>query len=238
MALGDDRHSPAFGDPSGPDRKTQFIELCVFLSLIFPTMVLFFFVRHQKFAGLDITIVATVFHDLAFVGLIAFFVWRNGEPVKRLGWSAGQFQKEVWIGIVLFVAVFMAAGLLDRFFAASGLSSSHGSLPSFLRARGTVQYVALTLMIVVVAFAEETIFRGYLILRLRNLTGSDLGAVIISSIIFSLGHGYEGTAGMITVFFIGGVLATVYIWRKNLVAPMVIHFLQDFVSIVLLPLMR
>lgn len=238
MALSDDRRGPASDDLSGPDRKTQFIELCVFLSLIFPTMVLFFFVRHQKFAGLDITILATVFHDLAFVGLIVFFVWRNGEPVKRLGWSAGQFQREVWLGIVLFVAVFMAASLLDRFLTASGVSSSHGSLPSFLKAKSPAQYAALTLMIVVVAFAEETIFRGYLILRLRSLTGSDLGAIVISSVIFSLGHGYEGTAGMITVFFIGAVLATVYIWRKNLVAPMVIHFLQDFVSIVLLPLMK
>jgi membrane protease YdiL (CAAX protease family) len=57
-------------------------------------------------------------------------------------------------------------------------------------------------------------------------------AVAVSSVIFSLGHGYEGLAGMITVGALGATFATVYLWRKSLVAPMVMHFLQDFVTIV------
>lgn len=233
-----EQYSPGAEDIPHRDKRTQLIELCVFLFLIFPSMVLFFFVRHQEFAGLDIGVLATVFHDLALVCLIAFFVWRNGEPVRRIGWSAREYQKEIWIGVAIFAFVFLAASLIDRLLTAAGFSSSHGTLPSFLTARSPAQYVAISLMIVVVAFAEETIFRGYLMLRLRNITGSDAASVIISSIIFSLGHGYEGTAGMMTVFLIGAVLAMVYLWRKTLVAPMVIHFLQDFVGIVVLPLLK
>jgi membrane protease YdiL (CAAX protease family) len=56
-------------------------------------------------------------------------------------------------------------------------------------------------------------------------------------VIFSLGHGYEGTAGVITVGMMGIVFAPVYMWRKSLVAPIVMHFLQDFIGIVLLPLL-
>ncbi|MEJ2422781.1 MAG: hypothetical protein P8018_13955 [Acidobacteriota bacterium] len=39
------------------------------------------------------------------------------------------------------------------------------------------------------------------------------------------------------VFYLGLVYAVVYVWRKSLVAPMVMHFLQDFGAIVLLPLL-
>lgn len=233
-----EHHDTGGKDYSQPDSKTQFVELSVFLFLIFPSLVLFLFIRHQELAGLDIGVLATVFHDLALVSLIAFFLWRNGEPIARVGWSTGDFRKEVLIGVALFVVIFLAANLLDRMLAAAGLSAPHGSIPSFLSAKSPKQYVALSLMIVVVAFAEETIFRGYLILRLRNISHSNLAAVLISSVIFSLGHSYEGTAGMTTVFFIGSALAVIYLWRKNLVAPMVIHFLQDFVSIILLPLLK
>ncbi len=33
----------------------------------------------------------------------------------------------------------------------------------------------------------------------------------------------------------GAFLAVLYVWRKSLVAPVVIHFLQDFSSILVLP---
>jgi membrane protease YdiL (CAAX protease family) len=61
-------------------------------------------------------------------------------------------------------------------------------------------------------------------------------AVLVSTVIFSLGHGYEGTAGVITVGVLGLTFALVYVWRKSLVAPVVMHFLQDFIGIILLPL--
>jgi membrane protease YdiL (CAAX protease family) len=85
--------------------------------------------------------------------------------------------------------------------------------------------------------AEETIFRGYLILRFGAITASRTVAVLVSAVVFSLGHGYEGTAGLITVGALGLVFALVYVWRKSLVAPVVMHFLQDFIGIILLPLL-
>jgi uncharacterized protein len=60
-------------------------------------------------------------------------------------------------------------------------------------------------------------------------------AAFISAVIFSLGHGYEGTSGVITVGTMGLTFAVIYLWRQSLVAPMVMHFLQDFTGIVLAP---
>ncbi len=85
--------------------------------------------------------------------------------------------------------------------------------------------------------AEEIIFRGYLIHRLSAVTRRPAVAALLSGIIFSLGHGYEGTTGVITVGVMGLALAFVYLWRRTLLAPIVMHFLQDFGAIVLLPLL-
>jgi membrane protease YdiL (CAAX protease family) len=48
-------------------------------------------------------------------------------------------------------------------------------------------------------------------------------------------HLFQGGSGIITVGFIGLALATIYEWRKNLIAPIAIHFLQNFISIVIAP---
>lgn len=38
---------------------------------------------------------------------------------------------------------------------------------------------------------------------------------------------------MISVFCPGVALAVIYLWRKSLIAPMIIHFFIDFSSIVM-----
>ena len=42
---------------------------------------------------------------------------------------------------------------------------------------------------------------------------------------------------MVTVGVMGAIFALIYMWRQSLVAPIVMHFLQDFIGIVLLPLL-
>jgi len=54
-------------------------------------------------------------------------------------------------------------------------------------------------------------------------------------VIFSLGHGYEGSAGLAPVGVMGAVFTVIYLWRRSLAAPIVMRFLQDFLSIVLPP---
>jgi membrane protease YdiL (CAAX protease family) len=90
---------------------------------------------------------------------------------------------------------------------------------------------------VVVAVAEETIFRGYLLLRFVGIGMGKVLAVLLASVIFAIGHGYEGSAGIATVGVMGVIFALVYLWRGSLVAPIVMHFLQDFLAIVLLPIL-
>jgi membrane protease YdiL (CAAX protease family) len=223
--------------PGGPDRKAQFWELAVFLFLIVPSMALSFFAIKQGSLSFVLTAVVTILRDLALVSLLLYFIWRNGEPVSAIGWKAGGISRELALGAALFVPMFLASSALDGLLHSVGFSAPSTPVPAFAREKGAAETLLAALMVVVVALSEETIFRGYLILRLRSLTSNSVAAVVLSAAIFSLGHGYEGTAGVLTTGFMGAVFALVYLWRGSLVAPVMMHFLQDFLAIVVVPLL-
>jgi membrane protease YdiL (CAAX protease family) len=224
--------APALRVPDAAWQKVQRLELLVFLLLIVPSTVLSFFVIPHANLGFVITAWATIAHDVALVGLIAFFVWRNGEPAGAIGWRVGGSSREVAIGAAAFVPMLYGMSLFERGFRQLGFSAPTRT-PRFLTASGPDDVVLALVLVAVVAVAEETAYRGYLIRRLASVSGSPTLAVLLSAFIFSLGHSYEGTAGVATVGVTGVVLALVYLWRGSLVAPVVMHFLQDFTGIVL-----
>ncbi|MFI5338876.1 MAG: CPBP family intramembrane glutamic endopeptidase [Candidatus Methylomirabilales bacterium] len=220
-----------------PGRAEQLAEVSVYLFLLVPSMVLSFFVVRRGGLGFTFVASSTILRDLGLMGLVLFFAWRNGEPLDRIGWTFTGSQREVALGLGLFLPFFFGVGLLGRALEVAGLSAPSTPLPSFLAAKGMTEFVVASVLAAVVALTEETIFRGYLILRFRSITRSSAAAVLLSSLIFSLGHGYEGSAGVVTVGVMGLVLALIYLWRRSLLAPMVMHFLQDFLGIVVLPLL-
>jgi len=219
------------------NRKEQLAEVSVFLFLIVPSMALSFFAVKQGSLSFVLVAFATIMRDLSLVSLILLFIWRNNEPVTWIGWTLKNIRKEIALGIVLFIPFSLATGLFEKGMQAMGLSVPATPLPSFLAARGMVEFLLALILVVIVAIAEETIFRGYLLLRLKAVTANSTAAALLSAAIFSLGHGYEGSAGVVTVGVMGLVFALIYIWRKSLVAPIVMHFLQDFIGIIFLPLL-
>lgn len=219
-------------------RKEQFLEVSVFLFLIVPSMALSLFAIRRGSLGFTVTAIAIILRDLALVWLILFFLWRNGEPLSRIGGNFQRLWREILLGIALFIPFFWIVAAVESTLRWAGLTTPTTPVPSFLTASDIPQIVLALILVAVVAVAEETIFRGYLLLRLGATMQTMTVAVVSSSLIFSLGHGYEGTVGLATVGLMGVVLCLVYLWRGSLVAPMVMHFLQDFVGIVLVALLR
>ncbi len=211
--------------------RRDLYELLVFLFLIFPALLLPYLAAARIPANFTFTAGGTIIHNLAYLCLIAYFLWRNGESRERIGWVGGRIGREMIIGFWLFLVMSITATLIQHAIQAAGITLPAHPVPSSLIARTPAGYVLTFILVVVVAVSEETIFRGYLILRLATVTRSRAAAVLISTAIFSLGHGYEGALGVVAVFFIGLYLALVYLWRGSLVASMTIHFLQDFVGL-------
>lgn len=221
-----------------PSRRDEQIELGVFLLLIVPSMALSFFAAAQGQLPFALVAFATIARDLGLVALIFFFLYRNGERPAALGWTARHAGREIALGIGLFVPVFAGAAMLEAFLRSAGLSAPSSPTPDLVPPLDPIDLVLAIVLVGVVAVSEEIIFRGYLIRRFSHLLRGIGGAAFLSAVVFSLGHGYEGAAGVVTVGATGLTLALIYLWRRSLVAPMIVHFLLDFVAIVLVPLLR
>lgn len=217
--------------------QEQLFEVGVFLFLIVPSMILAYFAVQENEAGFLVTALSIIVRDLSLLSLILFFLWRNAEPLTSIGWKTENIGREVIIGIALFPFFFIIMGLVGALLQGIGFTLPQTPAPEFLTADNIPKILVASILVVVVAVVEETIFRGYLVLRFLHITKSGTWAVLVSAVIFALGHGYEGSAGVGAVGIMGIVFAVIYLWRRSLVAPMVIHFLQNFMGIVLAPLL-
>jgi uncharacterized protein len=223
--------------PQGPGRRVQIFEVAIFLLLIVPSMSASFLANAQGGIGFVGTAVLSMLNDLGEVGLVLYFIWRNSEPLQRIGWTLQRLPVELAWGVVLYFPIIYVTAWVERALLSIGLTAP-SKMPSMLVAGSHAQIVLAVLLVIVVAIVEETVFRGYLLLRLEAVTRRPWAAVLLSSLVFSIGHGYEGTAGVIRIFFLGIFLSVTYLWRRSLIAPMVIHFIIDFSSIVLTALLK
>ena len=103
---------------------------------------------------------------------------------------------------------------------------------SYLSGNLTLTILALFSVYIVSTFAEEVIYRGFLITRIieigSNGKATRLLAVAISSILFGLVHSDWGLAGMVQASMMGLALGTAYlVVHRNLWVTILAHGYMD-----------
>jgi len=76
---------------------------------------------------------------------------------------------------------------------------------------------------------EEILYRGLLFAALITLTGT-WPAVAISSLIFGLGHAYQGICGIVKTGSVGLVLALLTVFSGSLFIAIALHTVVDMIS--------
>jgi membrane protease YdiL (CAAX protease family) len=137
--------------------------------------------------------------------------------------------------IISIVANLLVQPLIDRLVSRpvnnSRFENLRGHLPVLLG--------WLSAVWTIVAFGEEMVFRGYLMNRIADLVGRSrtgwASALIGSSLIFGLAHGYQGLAGIISTAEVGLLLGILYlISKRNLWINVVCHGAFDSISLLAL----
>jgi len=82
---------------------------------------------------------------------------------------------------------------------------------------------------VTAGLCEELLYRGYLIWYLTHWLGL-FQAAGVASVVFGLGHAYQGWKGMLLTGVVGAFLAVLYLVSGSLIAPMILHALMDMRS--------
>jgi CAAX protease family protein len=158
------------------------------------------------------------------LAIVLLFVIRRGErlPLSSVGIGTSKWWKSILWGLVIAGVCFLFGGVIVHFthFNGGPLGKAFGKLPLWL----------LTLIVTRAGVVEELFYRGYAIERLQTLGLNRYLAAGIPLIIFGFGHWTGGWVNILIALVLGAVLCAFYLWRRDLVANMIGHFLVDFIS--------
>jgi len=82
---------------------------------------------------------------------------------------------------------------------------------------------------VTAGICEELLFRGYLIWYFVHWLGL-IPAAILTSVLFGVGHLYQGVRGIMVTALFGAFLAAIYLVTGSLIMPMILHAAMDLHS--------
>ena len=174
-------------------------------------------------------VVAAAARGALLIALLLLLLRADGQPVAALGivrkgalrelvaatWmTAGTFAVQFAVAIPIGL-IGLASGIMNREASqrteALGAIAGQGSIAEFIPA-----------LIVAAAF-EEVAFRGFLVPRVRALTGSWPAAIVAVSVVFGLGHVYEGPLAAVQTAFLGMYFSAMLLLRRRLLGPTVAH---------------
>lgn len=91
-------------------------------------------------------------------------------------------------------------------------------------------------LVVTAAVSEEILFRGFLMSRVEELTGRAWTAVLATVVLFVVAHmAHFGLAANAVQAVLTLGMALLFLWRRDLTAPVVMHLVIDGTGLILLP---
>lgn len=143
-----------------------------------------------------------------------------------------------WIAIVIVIVAIAAFRMVLQAQAstpekhATVLKAFRERAPFMPRNSGEMRHFSA--ISVTAGVCEEIVYRGYLIWYAAQFTGEGTGgllmAVALTSLVFGLGHIYQGVGGAIQIFAAGLFLGGIYILSGSLWVPMAAHAIIDIVA--------
>jgi len=166
-------------------------------------------------------------------GIVLLYV----RVIERRPLASIGLQRPTWktlaFGVAGAVGVFVLGGLTVAFvLPLLHLKQDPGTVKRYLDMPYWIRFAIVTRA----AICEEILMRGYGIERLQELTGSKLVAGVVTLGLFSLGHWTYGTVAQVLMAGAAGLALTIlYIWRRDLGANMIAHWIVDGSSLLLTP---
>ena len=151
-----------------------------------------------------------------FLVLWIFMKFVDKENFIKLGFQTQNRLKEFSVGIIIgLIIMLMGYSLLIHF-----------EEIFFTKVNFDLKELIISIILfTIVAIVEETLFRGYILKNLMSSFNKYI-ALVISSILFSLMHGFNPNVDLFSLFdlFLAGiVLGLSYIYTRNLWFPIAMH---------------
>ncbi|RQG88929.1 CPBP family intramembrane metalloprotease [Natrarchaeobius halalkaliphilus] len=172
-------------------------------------------------------------------GLFAFVligaILYTGIPADALGLEFSRSYLEAGLvlgvaaGVVLYVANELGAAIATRF----GFDHDERLRALLAPDSGGGWLVLLAVVLPIIALFEELLFRAALI----GVVAAGFGIspwllAVLSSIAFAVGHGMQGSVGIVVTGLLGFVLAGIFILTESLLVVVVAHYLINALEFV------
>ncbi|GAA4855539.1 type II CAAX endopeptidase family protein [Luteimonas vadosa] len=195
---------------------------------------------------------------VAAIGLLASGVLAGVDTyvVVLAGWLSLRLRRLRWADVglrrprrmlpVLLAALVVGSAwvMFDAHVVEPWLQSVTGTPVDLSRFSGLVgntgNYLLMLLVVWgLVAIGEELAYRGYLLNRLVDVFGSGrmawAAALLVTSVVFGVAHGYQGLSGILATGYVGLGLGLLYLaGGRNLWLPILVHGVYDTVGLTLI----
>lgn len=179
---------PATRASSPRDRRRLTVELGIVLVLSFWSVPIRVWERASATGvpplrePLVVQVSYTAFY-IGFAALLLFLIWQRSGSLEPAGLARLQWSRELSFGVVILAATACVYFITVAVANVAGLQSWRSDGPS-----PPGPGVFYPVLLLAAAFHEEVLFRGYLIGRFETLAGRAAPAVLMSSLLFALGH--------------------------------------------------
>jgi membrane protease YdiL (CAAX protease family) len=178
-------------------------------------------------------LLATVVRAVCVLAFIALLLRARSVPLASLGLSGQGLDLDAIAVVPLAAGAFavsIATGLAVGAVTAllhSKLAENEATARSavLLDLVGGTPVAAFVVAMIVTAAFEEVVFRGFLLPRLRLVTGSWGIAIAVSSMAFGAGHLYEGRVAILQTTALGVFFSLAFLRRRRLLPVMLAHAL-------------
>jgi len=167
-----------------------------------------------------------------FVVVVLYVLLVERRGMASLGYRAPGVV-DVVLGVVGAIIAVVGIGMIFQIV----LPAMHLTVNRQMGALLATPFLFRVAVVTRAAFVEETLFRGYGFERIAELTKSPLLAALVTFVLFTMAHLQSWGWGQVIIAAWGGlVLTLLYLWRRNLWANIICHWLTDGAGFLLMPL--
>jgi len=202
------------------NEKLKHITLKEVLSLIIILFLIQFFLNSFNIVQIDSMWI--------YLLVILYFIFRLKGNLPDRNDYMEVFERDTlkYVILVVILNVFMSYGFLYLSDFIPTILPSFAVLPAIHGASNSILTLSLVATIFVSPIAEELIFRGVFLNRLKLIV-PPFFAVLVSSLLFASLHGY---GSIISAFIFALCMAVLYLKTDNILVPIFAHFLNNLIA--------
>lgn len=177
---------------------------------------------------------SAILNGLFYVVAVVLLLRRSGEKFEDLGFREKNVLKQVGIGFLFGVTIFLFQILVLSTVVDAFLPEDWAVGVDMSFFFGNVYYYPIFVLVVLFkgGFSEE-VWRIFVLTRFEKCFGrlGLLFALILDSVVFGFGHLYQGFGGMAEAFVLALLYALVYLRKRLAMEAVSAHAAFDVISI-------